>query len=245
MPFTDSVTGRAARGLFDTGGMGAFVAMGQLITSQKLERAPDAGSVQIGFSAQIGFFDGASRRSSVRFVRLDQTRVGSVVVDTPRVLLAPQQLDGATYRVAVGPRAGQKVFALQTVPARETEPRPGVARYAGFSLHAGIGVEAGQRGKLERLARYFSRPAVAVECMALTAQVQVRYRLKTPYRDGTTHIVLEPVDFMARLAALVPPPRVHLARFHGVFAPHAALRAARTAAAFMRSGSASGRAAIG
>jgi hypothetical protein len=31
--------------------------------------------------------------------------------------------------------------------------------------------------------------------------------LKTPYRDGTTHIVLEPVDFMARLAALVPPPR--------------------------------------
>jgi len=54
----------------------------------------------------------------------------------------------------------------------------------------------------------------------------VRYRLKTPYRDGTTHIALEPVDFMARLAALVPPPRVHLTRFHGVFAPHAALRRA-------------------
>ncbi len=47
----------------------------------------------------------------------------------------------------------------------------------------------------------------------------------TPYRDGTTHIVLEPADFMARLAALVPPPRAHLTRFHGVFAPHAALRA--------------------
>jgi len=45
---------------------------------------------------------------------------------------------------------------------------------------------------------------------------------------GTTHIVLEPVDFMARLAALVPPPRAHLTRFHGVFAPHAALRAAVT-----------------
>jgi hypothetical protein len=54
----------------------------------------------------------------------------------------------------------------------------------------------------------------------------VRYRLKTPYRDGTTHIVLEPLDFMARLAALVPPPRAHLTRYHGVFAPHAALRAA-------------------
>ena len=54
--------------------------------------------------------------------------------------------------------------------------------------------------------------------------------MKTPYRDGTTHIVLEPLDFIARLAALVPPPRVHLTRFHGVFAAHAALRAAITPA---------------
>ncbi len=133
-----------------------------------------------------------------------------------------------TYRVAVGPRTGQKVFSLQSVPARADEPRRGVAQYAGFSLHAGIGVEAEQRAKLERLTRYVSRPPVSVERLDLTAQGQVRYRLKTPYRDGTTHIVLEPLDFIARLAALVPPPRAHLTRFHGVFAAHAALRAAIT-----------------
>jgi hypothetical protein len=52
----------------------------------------------------------------------------------------------------------------------------------------------------------------------------VRYRLKTAYRDGTTDIVLEPLDFIARLAALVPPPRVYLTRYHGVFAANAALR---------------------
>jgi hypothetical protein len=75
-----------------------------------------------------------------------------------------------------------------------------------------------------------SRPPVSVERLDLTAQGQVRYRLKTPYRDGTTHIVLEPLDFIARLAALVPPPRAHLTRFHGVFAAHAALRAAITPA---------------
>ena len=46
---------------------------------------------------------------------------------------------------------------------------------------------------------------MAVERLTLTAQGQVRYRLKTSYRDGTTHIVLEPLDFLARLAALVPP----------------------------------------
>jgi hypothetical protein len=67
---------------------------------------------------------------------------------------------------------------------------------------------------------------VAVDRMALTLSGQVRYTLKTPYRDGTTHIVLEPLDLLARLAALVPPPRMHLTRYHGVFAPHSKLRAA-------------------
>ena len=50
----------------------------------------------------------------------------------------------------------------------------------------------------------------------------MRYPLKTPYRDGTTgdrrsHAIFEPLDFIARLAALVPKPRVNLTRFHGVF----------------------------
>jgi hypothetical protein len=47
-----------------------------------------------------------------------------------------------------------------------------------------------------------SRPPVASERLALTSSGQVRYTLKTPYRDGATHIVLEPLDLMARLAAL-------------------------------------------
>ena len=73
--------------------------------------------------------------------------------------------------------------------------------------------------KLERLCRYVARPAVATDRLAVTPQGNVRYTLKTPYRDGTTHIILEPLDFIARLAALVPKPRVNLTRFHGVFAP--------------------------
>ena len=58
----------------------------------------------------------------------------------------------------------------------------------------------------------------------------VRYQLKTPYRDGTTHVIFEPLDFIARLAALVPKPRVHLTRFHGVFAPNSSYRARVTPA---------------
>ncbi len=45
-------------------------------------------------------------------------------------------------------------------------------------------------------------------------------QLKTPYSVGTTHVILEPLDFIAKLTALVPKPRVNLARFHGVFAPN-------------------------
>ncbi len=100
----------------------------------------------------------------------------------------------------------------------------------GFSLHAGVYIAPSQREKLERLCRYVSRPPVATERLALTVSGHVRYALKTPYRDGTTHIVLEPLDLMARLAALVPPPRMHLTRFHGVFAAHSKLRAAVTPA---------------
>jgi len=95
-----------------------------------------------------------------------------------------------------------------------------VAEASGFSLHAGVIAEGGEREKIERLCRYVSRPAVASERLALTPQGNVRYTLKTPYRDGTTHVILEPLAFIARLAALVPLPRVHLTRYHGVFAPN-------------------------
>lgn len=56
----------------------------------------------------------------------------------------------------------------------------------------------------------------------------MRYQLKTPWRNGTTHVEFEPIEFIAKLAALIPPPRAHLTRFHGVFAPNAALRAQLT-----------------
>jgi hypothetical protein len=68
--------------------------------------------------------------------------------------------------------------------------------------------------------RYIARPAVSEKRLSLTGQGKVRYELKTPYRDGTTHIIFEPLDFIAKPAALVPKPRVNLTRFHGVFAPN-------------------------
>jgi hypothetical protein len=138
-----------------------------------------------------------------------------------------EQLLGSsiTYRIAVGPQRGRKVFTLQTLPAFDEPFDDGVGKVAGFSLHAGVAARAGQRQKLERLCRHISRPAISEKRLSLTPNGNVRYRLKTPYRNGTTHVISEPLDFIARLAALVPNPRVNLTRFHGVFAPNSKYRA--------------------
>jgi len=127
-----------------------------------------------------------------------------------------------TYRIAMGPQRGRKVFTLQTIPPKPDSPLgcETVAKLAGFSLHAGVAAKAHQREKIERLCRYIARPAVSEKRLSLPATGKVRYELKTPYRNGSTHVIFEPVDFVARLAALVPKPRVNLTRFHGVFAPN-------------------------
>jgi hypothetical protein len=131
-----------------------------------------------------------------------------------------------TYRIAVGPHKGRKAFMLQSLPPFGQQSGREAAQASGFSLHGGIAAEVEERAKLERLCRYITRPAVAIERLSLTPQGNIRYLLKTPYRDGTTQVVFEPLDFLSRLAALVPAPGVNLTRYHGVFAPNHRLRAA-------------------
>lgn len=64
--------------------------------------------------------------------------------------------------------------------------------------------------KLERICRYVARPAVSEKRLALTKDGRVGYELPPPYNDGTTHVIFELLDFIARLTALVPKPRVNL-----------------------------------
>jgi hypothetical protein len=112
---------------------------------------------------------------------------------------------GVTYRIALGPHQGQKVFTLKTLPACDPDNPlvDTVGKTSGFSLHAGVGTKARERDTLERLCRYITRPAVSEKRLSLTAHGKVRPQLKTPYRDGTTHVIFEPLDIIVRLAALV------------------------------------------
>ena len=130
------------------------------------------------------------------------------------------------YRIAEGPGAGQRTLTLRSPSlARPATPKPLTADLQGFSLNAAVACDARQRSKLERLARYVTRPAIALERLSVDATGRVVLELTHPFRDGTTHMVFSPQDWLARLAALVPRPRAHLTRYHGVFAPNCRLRA--------------------
>ena len=77
---------------------------------------------------------------------------------------------------------------------------------------------------LERLARYAGRPPLATERLSRLPNGRLLYRLKRRWPDGTSHMIFEPLDFLAKLAALVPPPRFNSVRYHGVLAPSAGWR---------------------
>ena len=138
------------------------------------------------------------------------------------------RMSSMTYRIATGRDAGRKVVTLQTLPGDAGSLEGDAGKVGGFSLHAGVAAEAHESHKLEKLCRYITRPAISEQRLSISPQGRVRYQLKTPWRNGTTHVEWDAVDFIAKLAALVPPPRAHLTRFHGVFAPNANLRAQLT-----------------
>jgi hypothetical protein len=109
----------------------------------------------------------------------------------------------------------------EDLPAREGER---CASVSGVSLHANVAVPALDRRRLERLCRYVARPPVATQRLSLLEDGRLLYRLKHRWRDGTTHVIFEPQELVEKLAALVPPPRFHLVRYHGILGPCASER---------------------
>ncbi len=114
-----------------------------------------------------------------------------------------------------------------SLPGGLTEP-PRLMRQSalvdGFSLHAGVHLHANDREGLEKLCGYGARPPFALERLSVLPDGQICYRLKRPIADGRTELLLAPTEFLPKLASLIPPPRHHLVRFQGVFAPNAAWR---------------------
>ena len=125
----------------------------------------------------------------------------------------------------LGEGAGQKTLKLvQPVRAVRQEARA-LAEFGGVNIHADVAIGGRDRQRLEHVLRYMARPPLALDRLSLRDNGQVAYRFKRAWRDGTHAVVLSPEDFIARLCALVPPPRFHLMRYLGVLAGHSSLRA--------------------
>jgi hypothetical protein len=132
------------------------------------------------------------------------------------------------YKIATGERRGERVrklgggFGSTADELQITGPL--CASVNGFSLHAARSVAHHQRAELEQLIQYAARPALSTERLSLTPEGLIKYQLKTRWRDGTTHIILSPIELIEKLAALVPLPRLHLVRYFGVLSPNSKLR---------------------
>jgi len=109
-------------------------------------------------------------------------------------------------RVALGPRAGQLLRRLRSAAAAApTGPR--CARLEGFSLHADVAVRAPRRDQLEHLCRSLVRPPLVLDRLTETTGGQLLYQRRRPWRDASTALLLDPLELLERLAALVPAPR--------------------------------------
>jgi hypothetical protein len=126
--------------------------------------------------------------------------------------------------------ASEQAAAIATAPfsGRSAVPKPGhrSAFLDGYSLHADRLVDAHDREGLERLCRYGARSPIANSRLSLDPTGRVVLSLRRPLRDGRTELAFPPVEFLGRLATLIPPPRSHLTRYHGVFGPNHNFRAA-------------------
>lgn len=101
----------------------------------------------------------------------------------------------------------------------------------GFSVDGSVCIHQNDREGLERLIRYCARPAFSSEKLEFISETKLSYQLKKPLINGQTKIILTPLELIDKLAALIPPPRVHRHRYFGVFAPNSPFRSAVTAMA--------------
>ena len=90
-------------------------------------------------------------------------------------------LDG----VYVGNKANKLTFKQVNAPTNDQLQT---------GLQAAVSTQTHERKKLDRISRYIARPAIPEPRLSLTKSGNVRYELKTPYRDGTTHVIFDPLD---------------------------------------------------
>ena len=141
--------------------------------------------------------------------------------DDGQELLQAASLAG---KVGLGRRAGHRSRRVVMLGGRAYALPARCAVSDGYNLHAAVSIGPGDRMGLERLCRYLCRPALSKSRLERRADGQVVLHMKRSWSDGTAAMVFSPSEFVARLAALVPPPHKNAVIYHGVLGGNAALR---------------------
>jgi hypothetical protein len=148
------------------------------------------------------------RRQGFDATAADLSRPDPIAEESP--LLAGIGSASIQGRIALGPRAGRRVWRVGKEPdapwVLSSSPRH--AHIAGFDLHANVAVPATDRARLEQLCRYLLRPPVAQDRLRRLDDDHILLTLKTPWADGTRHLLCAPMELLEKLAALTPRPRI-------------------------------------
>ena len=143
---------------------------------------------------------------------------------TKEPLLAKCYSASIRYLSAMGKNPGKPLFRLiseDQIKGDNSENRT----FGGFNLHASLAIGADDRRGLERTLRYMGRPPLSKDRLKKTADGKnLLLKLKSSWRDGTSHICLTPFELLERLVAIIPPPRKNQIRYHGFFGPNAKIR---------------------
>lgn len=128
-------------------------------------------------------------------------------------------LASMTSRVAWGEKVGQSLEReMSTSPEIVKSSR--CVKVNGISIHADRSHSAANRQGIELLLRYIMRPNIPQSRLKVDGSGKVVLKLKKKFNDGTTKLKFDPVEFIGRVVAMVPPPRKNLLTYGGVLAPN-------------------------
>jgi hypothetical protein len=188
-----------------------------------------AAGMQEGRSGSLQFLQWGSSHDLKKHLHFHQMSTDGVFVERESAAAFHEAKPPAPGEVrAVEQRIARRVLKLFVRRGHlEKEEMDGWMKWehSGFSLDASVAVEAPDRAGLERLLRYCGRPNFKASNVAYEPDKErVVYKLPKPHVDGRTELVLTPMEFLGRVAELIPTPRRNLLRFWGVFAPNHAMR---------------------
>jgi hypothetical protein len=116
---------------------------------------------------------------------------------------------------------GGLLFHPLPAPTDEDVARVARAEVAGFNVHANTCARANDRARIEHLVKYLARPPIAQDRLTELPDGRLALRFKQQWRDGTSHVVFTPHELIEKLILLIPRPRSHVLRYHGILGPAA------------------------